>query len=111
MTNVRLKEMSERIKERRKSLFFTQEQFAELAELSIGSYSKIENAFQQPSLDTLIRIAGKLEVSLDYLVFGDDAPKTLSDSEIFRIILELADPAMLIHTREVLDRIIDVKSK
>ena len=60
MTHNELKEMGLRIKNRRLSLKYTQEQFAEMIGISASSYTKIENAFQQPSLDTLIMISKKL---------------------------------------------------
>jgi len=111
MTKTQLKAMADRIKERRKSLCFTQEQFAELIGLSIGSYTKIENAFQKPALDTLIKIAEKLAVSLDYLVFGGDTPQIPTDNEICGAIMESADPSMLTHAREILNKIITAKKK
>ena len=72
MTSNELKNMADRIKARRKECGFTQEQFSEIAGLTYGSYAKIENAFQKPALDTLIKISEHLKVSLDYLVFGTE---------------------------------------
>ena len=48
----------------------TQEQAAEQVGITYSSYVKIENAFQTPSLSTLVKISEVLDVSLDWLVFG-----------------------------------------
>ena len=100
------KAMADRIKERRESLGYTQEGFAEIVDLSPSSYVKIENAFQKPGLDSLIRIAGKLDTSLDYLVFGGKKKKKPDDTEIMRAILESVDAEKLEHTKDLLVKII-----
>jgi transcriptional regulator with XRE-family HTH domain len=74
--------MADRIKKRRESYGLTQEMFCERIELSISSYTKIENAFQRPAMDTLIRIAKQLDLSLDYIVFGTEERKPIDISEI-----------------------------
>ncbi len=93
MTEVQIKEMAARIKARREALGFTQESFCEAIDLSASSYTKIENAFQKPALDTLIRIAKRLDLSLDYIVFGSEEyrPREVRDTDILNSILESAD--------------------
>lgn len=110
MTNRNLKEMSMRIKERRKQLCFTQEKFSEVIDISASSYTKIENAFQKPSLDTLIVIAKNLNLSLDYIVFGDDEPEKIIDQAAVESIISLSDLDKLAHARNVLDRLINLKN-
>lgn len=103
--------MANRIKESRNALGCTQEQFAEVIGLSASSYTKIENAFQKPALDTLIRIAEKLGVSIDFLVFGTLAPPRPVDERSMRAILDFADPDKLAHARELIGMILKAKSR
>ena len=110
MRKDQLKAMADRIKERREFLGYTQEQFAEIIDLSASSYTKIENAFQKPSLDTLIRVSEKLETTLDYLVFGGGEPPKATDHEILNAILEFADAEKLAHAKDIIGKIIRAKS-
>ena len=109
MTNTELKAMATRIKIKREQLGFTQEKFSEVINLSSSSYTKIENAFQKPSLDTLILIAENLDVSLDYIVFGGNLPSKSLDAAIVENIISLADEDKLMHVRDVLNRLIHLK--
>lgn len=81
MTLEQLEGMAKRLKERRKELGYTQEQAAEKIGITYSSYSKIENAFQSPSLELTIKIAEVYGLSLDYLVFGDSARRSVRLSE------------------------------
>ena len=107
------KEMANRIKQRRKSLKYTQEQFAELLGISANSYTRIENAFQRPALNTLIRIAQHLDLSLDYIVFGSDKDKPYGpiDTDIFEALLNNADKDKLIYASKFLLRIAEINGK
>lgn len=109
MTDKNQKEMATRIKRRREQLGFTQEKFAETINISASSYTKIENAFQKPALDTLISISEKLDLSLDYIVFGSDKPQKPIDETIVESIINLSDRDKLTHARDVLDRLINLK--
>lgn len=109
MTDKNLKEMATRIKKRREQLGFTQEKFAETINISASSYTKIENAFQKPALDTLISISEKLELSLDYIVFGNNKPHKDVDAAIIESIINLSDHDKLVHARDVLNRLINLK--
>ena len=111
MTGDKIKAMAARIKKRRDELGYTQEKFAEVAELSVSSYSKIENAFQKPSLDSVIRIAEKLDVSIDYLVFGAEQPQRTDDTDVMRAILDSADADKLGHVKDLLARLINLKAR
>lgn len=113
MTKTQQKEMSDRIKSRRESLGFTQESFCEVIELSASSYTKIENAFQKPALDTLIKIAQRLDLSLDYIVFGTEErkPKEVADTDILNLLLEYADDEKLLHASELLAKIAKIKGR
>ena len=109
----KLKEMANRIKERRKSFKYTQEQFAEMINLSTNSYTRIENAFQKPSLDTLIRISENLKVSLDYLVFGEDGnfANSPTDTELLTALLDYSNSDKLKHVAEILNKLIKIKEE
>ena len=111
MKNEQLLAMAGRIKQLREHTGLTQEQFAETIELSASSYTKIENAFQKPALDTLIKIADRLEVTLDYLVYGDKKPQRSVDKTVAGAVFSFADADKLLHAREVLDMIIHAKTK
>lgn len=111
MTNIELKEMADRIKTQRKKLSYTQERFCEILDISVSSYAKIENAFQKPSLDTLVKISKNLGVSLDYLVFGTDAAQTEnhSNSQIMEQILSNMDKDKLQYAIDFLNQINSLK--
>ena len=51
----------------------TQEELSEEAEISTSFLSKIEMGSKKPSLDTLVRIAVSLGVSIDDLIFSNSA--------------------------------------
>jgi len=108
MTKKQQKEMADRIKKRRESLGFTQESFCEAIYLSASSYTKIENAFQRPALDTLILIAQHLDLSLDYLVFGDNAPKDIVDVNAIATIMKSADSEKLLYASKFISQIAKV---
>ena len=110
MTDKQKKDMADRIKARRTALDYTQEAFAEKIGLSASSYTKIENAFQNPGLDTLISISEKLGVSIDYLVHGENTSFASAHASIAEVILDLADVEMLAHARDVLSKIIKAKA-
>lgn len=107
MTKSQQKGMADRIKSRRESLGFTQESFCEAIELSASSYTKIENAFQKPALDTLIKIAKHLDLSLDYIVYGDveGRPKEPLNMDFINIALKNADKDKLLYAIDVFARI------
>lgn len=81
VTKDQLRGIAERLKNHRKELGLTQEEMAEKLEMTYSSYSKVENGFQQPGIDMLVRISGVLSLSLDYLVFGASNRKILCFSE------------------------------
>ncbi len=61
----------DRLREIRKNLNFSQEKFAEILEISCSAYKKIETYQHQISLDIITRLHLKLNVSADYILFGD----------------------------------------
>jgi len=111
MKKTKLKEMADRIKVRRKELMFTQETFSEIIDISYGSYVRIENAFQKPSLDTLIKIAENLDISLDYIVLGKEKKKPLliSDINLLNSILSSAKKDELLRISQLLEKMAEIK--
>ncbi|MBQ2809291.1 MAG: helix-turn-helix transcriptional regulator [Clostridia bacterium] len=63
--------LGERIRAQRKLKKYTLEQLAERLDVSTTFIGQIERAKGVPSLETLVKIANVLEVSIDSLVFGD----------------------------------------
>jgi len=59
------------IREQRKRKQYTLEQLAEKLEVSTAFIGQIERAKGIPSLETLVKIANTLEVSVDSLIFDD----------------------------------------
>ncbi len=70
-----LKDMGRRISAQRKRLGYTQEQTAELADISPQLLSNAENGSRAISSDKLYRISRALNVSADYLLSGESTDK------------------------------------
>lgn len=70
-----LKDMGHRISTQRKRLGYTQEQAAELADISPQLLSNAENGIRAISSDKLYRISRALNVSADYLLSGKSTDK------------------------------------
>ena len=66
-------QFSERIRQVRTMRGITQEQLAEMADISRVMIGRYETTDQLPALDTLIRIADALGVSTDYLLGRTEA--------------------------------------
>lgn len=106
LEKIQQKQMADRIKHRRESLGFTQESFSETICLSVSSYTKIENAFQKPSLDTLIEIALQLDLTLDYIVFGNETQKITTNSDKIVALLKSTDTEKLLHASKFLSQVV-----
>lgn len=63
-------QVAARVREIRKSTGMTQEKFAELLELSVSAYKKIESGENHISIDCLRKIEQELHISSDYILFG-----------------------------------------
>ena len=61
-----------RLNQTRKAKGFTAQAMADHLEMRIRSYRRYESGDSAPSLETLVRIADLLEVSVDYLLGRDD---------------------------------------
>lgn len=67
MTNDFYIHLGRNIKKRRDKLGLTQQELAEKLGISLNFLGKIEVAFSKPSLDTLIKIANGLDISVSDL--------------------------------------------
>ena len=63
--------LGKHIREQRKKKKYTLEQLAEKLDVSTTFIGQIERAKGIPSLETLVKIANVLEISVDSLLFGD----------------------------------------
>ena len=107
MTKKELKSMGDRMKSKRFPLGYTQERVAELTDISFSTYSKIENAIQSPSLDTLIRISIVLDISMDYLIFGNEnIKKDIDDFSDIITLLQNADFKQVQYVYELLSQLL-----
>ena len=64
------KEIGKRIKAVRKANGLTQQQFADMIGTMLNHVGKIEAGMKMASIDLLVVIAEKYDVTLDYLVLG-----------------------------------------
>ena len=87
--------LGKRIKEERKRLNMTQEQLAEYIEISPAFVGHIERNERSLSLPTLIRIANRLGVTLDYLFADVITPKYDVYVEEFRQLTDQKSPKAL----------------
>ncbi len=95
-----LKEIGQRICMRRKELKYTQEQLAEMMDVSVQMISNLERGNKAIRIDNLVKLCTILNVSADYILIGkrseveqDDIYKKmnmLSDDD-FRMIMMLVD--------------------
>lgn len=65
-------QIGERIIARREAIGLKQNALATKAGISSACLSRIENGFNNMSIDSLVRICGVLNVSADWLLWGDE---------------------------------------
>lgn len=70
MNEVDLQEIGRRIQSRRKQQGYTQEQLAELMNVSIQMISNLERGNKAIRIDNLVRLSQILQVSTDYILTG-----------------------------------------
>ena len=82
-----LKEMGQRIMERRRKLGLTQEALAELSELTTQFVSYVESGKRGMRPENLMKVAAALGVSTDYLLTGDiiDKDKLLLSEKLDKL--------------------------
>lgn len=80
-------DMGLRMKNVRKKLHLTQEDMAERLGVSVKHYSGIERGVAGVSLETLVNVSNILNVSLDYLVKGDEMSNEYIPSRLSELYL------------------------
>lgn len=68
--NINQKEIGQRIKKTRKEHKLSQEQTAEILNISYCHYAKIESGAHGLSIDLLVEIAAYFDVTTDYILLG-----------------------------------------
>ncbi|MGN0521925.1 MAG: helix-turn-helix domain-containing protein [Eubacterium sp.] len=63
--------MGLRIKNKRKNLKLTQEEIAEMLDISVKHFSEVERGLTGLSIENLIKLSNILGVSIDYIVKGE----------------------------------------
>ncbi|MBP1560752.1 MAG: helix-turn-helix transcriptional regulator [Oscillospiraceae bacterium] len=84
-----LKEIGSRIKAERKSQNLSQEKLAEIINVSPHYIYEIERGLKAMSLETLINLSTALNISTDYVLFGD---KQNSSPSLAELLNALDDP-------------------
>ena len=110
MMNVELylKEMGQRIMERRKKLGLTQEALAELSELTTQFVSYAEAGKRGMRPENLMKVATALGVSTDYLLTGDIIDK---DKLLLSETLDKLTPQQVRLVENIIDECIALYSK
>lgn len=103
-----LKEMGQRIMERRKKLGLTQEALAELSELTTQFVSYAESGKRGMRPENLMKVAAALEVSTDYLLTGDIIDK---DKLLLSEKLDKLTPQQVRIVENIIDECIELYSK
>jgi len=66
--------LGKRIRDERKKRIYTQEQLAELVGVSDAYIGQIERGERSPTLETLVKIANQLGVTIDFLLHDSLVP-------------------------------------
>ena len=103
-----LKEMGERIMQRRKKLGLTQEALAELSELTTQFVSYAESGKRGMRPENLMKVAAALGVSTYYLLTGDIIDK---DKLLLSEKLDKLTPQQVRIVENVIDECIELYSK
>ena len=82
--------VGDRIRERRTSLGWTQNELAEKARISSGFLSDVETGKRNVSADNLLSIAQALGVTLDFLMKGDASKPKSGEVKIPASLVEFA---------------------
>lgn len=73
MNNIDYRKLGEKVRTKRREAGYTQEQLAEICDISTGFIGHIESGTRAPSLETLYSIAGALHSGVDYFLFDSAA--------------------------------------
>jgi transcriptional regulator with XRE-family HTH domain len=87
-----MKDIGKRINQIRRELNLSQVKFAKLCNLNSPALSQYEAGVRKPSLEILILLANKFNLSLDWLILG----KTPKDKEESKMYAEIYDKLFLL---------------
>ncbi|MBP3731477.1 MAG: helix-turn-helix transcriptional regulator [Mailhella sp.] len=98
--------IGKRIRDCRRNAGISQDFLAEKAGLSTPYVSKIENARKKASLDALVEIASVLQISTDYLLFGEQCCSSFADSPLQGLMQDLSpkEQMVMLGTMEALKK-------
>ena len=85
-------EMGYRIRMARKSRNLTQEEAAECCDVTASFYGNIERGEKAMSIETLAKVSKGLNVSADYIMFGEDDLENRTASEFIEFVQKNSDP-------------------
>ncbi len=109
--NMDYKKLGQRIRAERTGLNLTREKLAELLDLSPNFVGHIERGEKKMSLETLVRIASALHVSLDYLVYGDNISDKADTSKLQKLIGKCSQQEISLVTDIIKSMLLHLKSK
>ena len=72
-----LKEIGKRICSKRKALYITQEQLAEMMNVSVQMISNLEQGKKAIRPENLVKVCQSLGVSADYILFGGKSDREI----------------------------------
>lgn len=78
MDDIVLIEMGKRIQNRRKQLALTQEQLAEMMNVSIQMVSNLERGNKAIRIDNLVNLSQLLQISTDYILTGKETAEDMN---------------------------------
>lgn len=76
------KDMGARLSAHRKNMQMTQEEVAEMLDISLKHYSELERGVTGISVDGLVSISDKLGINIDYLLKGSEKITSLPNDLI-----------------------------
>lgn len=76
-----MKDIGNRIKERRKELKLTQNDIYEQCGIASGALSQIENGTRTPSILIFYKLSQTLQCNVDWLITGKSTNQKMSDNE------------------------------
>ena len=83
--------IGERLRKGREAKHLTQEQLAELTDLSISNISAIENASTGVKLQTFINIVTTLDLPVEWVLYGDYKNRDFVESQIRQLFAGCTD--------------------
>lgn len=100
-----LQQIGKRLYERRKQLRMTQDELAELADVTGQTISTAELGKKAMRADTIIRVCNALDISADYLLFGTISAQDMSvlSQKIFKL-----SPEQYRHLEDAIDSFVAI---